>query len=752
MAVYDQAPAAKTPAQTSSTTKEEGAEKKRPTSAEDLVPEENKAAKKDEGTDPNKDGKTADADKAAEADKAKKERAAAVTAKWEATLGKWLGAPLAKIVLENVSLDAMNGYVQDGLKAVAPGIGGVLKDQTKPADQKSIDGLKAFSDALSGVITGQVDTWVKSAAGQKVLKSITDWVQDNPAWVMGIVGAAVIGGAFAVYAANPDLDISVPLNLGKGWEMKAGLDLGKLREIAFQGASIVVANKNAAVKMKAEVKKDETKNEAGEVTKETKEGSLEVTQGKEGEQQVTFALNGKIVDTKDGLVAYSAGGKLELVDPKTGAKVTLKEDGSWDTKGNKKDDFSYQLSVGKDVTGSFKCNLSNATVVDKDGNIHTLSSRELGVAVGSKAAKFEVGQKQEEKDGKTSTTTTVGASAEGQLVPGTMLKGSSNVVIGDDKVVVKMDGKLTTTIAGKPVEIDAAYESDGVVKGKIKLGDGNEYREIIGEKKGDVVTFSTKQVFAGGSLEQKTSSDGKQQTTATAQVGKNQTMTATGGTDGNNVSYEGKDLGGTGIGVKGSAGTDAQGKGQGSLGMTYDNGTLKAYLDATMKQGAGSLNLGASYENKEGFKFDAGLKFDETRMTQLALKMGYRNPDEFKTFLVGYKAEFVKEQGQYSHHVDALLEYSLGKWYARAQGGLDVMGGQVKKTNLDLSLGRDINKDWMVFGGMQMNGAMNQQGSGMDMSYKPYVGLQYGGVGVGVFHDTGSKATGLMLTIPLGRK
>ena len=49
MAVYDQSPTAKTPAQTTSTTKDEGAEKKRPTSAEDLVPEENKAARGDQG-------------------------------------------------------------------------------------------------------------------------------------------------------------------------------------------------------------------------------------------------------------------------------------------------------------------------------------------------------------------------------------------------------------------------------------------------------------------------------------------------------------------------------------------------------------------------------------------------------------------------------------------------------------------------------------------------------------------------------
>ena len=69
---------------------------------QDVVPEENKAAA---GGDKDKD----DAAKA----EAEKKRAAEVTATWQGLLGKWLGGQLAPLVLEHVSVDALNGYVQE---------------------------------------------------------------------------------------------------------------------------------------------------------------------------------------------------------------------------------------------------------------------------------------------------------------------------------------------------------------------------------------------------------------------------------------------------------------------------------------------------------------------------------------------------------------------------------------------------------------------------------------------------------------
>jgi hypothetical protein len=637
MAVYDQSKAA---ANKQSVQREAAADKqdKKRSAEADLVPEENKVQMKKsasakqgaEATDSKKaeapatEGKEAAAAKggdtkkspeeAAKEKKAKEERAAEVTAKWEESLGKAIGAPLAKLVLQHVSLESLNGYVQAGLNAAAPGVGAILKSTVDGAD-KEAKAVETFSKGLSGVVTGQVDAWIKSESGQKVLKAISDWVQDNPAWVMTIVGSAAILGGIIAYVANPSVDLSVPFGLGNGWEAKVGLDMGKLRELAFKGASAELSYKSANIALK----------------------------------------------------------------------------------------------------GSAKT---------------------------------------ENKDGK--NTTTLGAEVKGAVGAGTTMEANSTVAIAEDKTTVKLGGKMNTEVVGKNVEVGGNYSTDGEIKGSIKVGEKGNSREISGTKKGDEITFSTKQIFEGGSVEQVTKSDAKtgkdsQQTNASVDLGKGQSLKMSGGTEGSSIAYQGKDVGVKGLDVKAGAGQGADGATNVNAGVKYDDGTLSANLDYTMKQGKSSLNLGASAKSEDGYQIGGSLKLDNGMMTELALKMGYQSPDQFKTFLLGYKQTWVKENSEYAHHFDALLEYSLGRWYGRVQGGLDITGGRVSKTNLDLGLGYGLNKDWKVIGGMQMNGALDQKTNQFDMGYKPYVGLQYKNVGVGVYYDTQNKSGGAMLTIPLGR-
>lgn len=719
---------------TSETTPESGATTQTPRQPEDLVPEENKAAQQGGG----------DPDKAA-ADKAAEERKAKVTAKWESMLGKWLGGKLAPLVIEHVSLDALNGYVQEGLNAAGPALGKALKEETKP-DKAQEKALKEFSDALAGVMTGQVEKWIQSEGGQKVLKAIGGWVEDNPGWVMTIIGSAVIGGALAVWFTNQDLpNIEIPLKLG-GTTLKAGLDLGTIQQLGFQGASLVVANKNAKINAKAEVKKKEDKDDDGNVTNTTHTGSVAVSQGDKGKETLTFVMNGSVSESADGLVAHTAGGSLKLVDPDNGVTLTVGADGKWDSTGAKQDSFNYALQTAANapVSGKLSFGTKNVTIVDKDGNIVTSSSHEIAVAVGDKANKFEANLKSENKDGAESTS--IGVKGQAQL-GASLFKGDANVEVGEGETRVKLNGQLKTTIGGKEVTFDGAFETDGPITGKIRVGSGDAYREISGTKSGDVVTFKTKDVFAGGSLERETTSnaDGTvaNQLTATTQIGKNATLTASGGDKGTNVGIDAKNIGGSGLSANAHAGDDGYG-----AGLKYDEGWLKAHLDYTMKQGTGALNMGASVNSPGGFQFDSNLKLEDDRIKELGVRLGYKDPEEFRTFLVGYKQKWMGENKEQAHSFDALLEYSWGNWSARLNGNVDLMGNQVQKTKIDLMGGYKLNKDWAVIGGMQVEGAMGNDG-GMKQNYKPYVGMQYGNIGVAGYFDSQNKGGGIMLTMPL---
>lgn len=705
-------------------------EKEKSRQAGDLVPEENKAAAQgqaDKAKDPAKE-------------KAEKERAAKVTAKWESMLGKWLGGKLAPLVLQHVSLDAMNGYVKQGLDAAGPAIGKALKDQTKPSAAQE-QGLKEFSEALSGVVTGQVDQWMKSETGQKILKVVSEWVEENPAWVMSIIGTALIGGAVAVWFTNQDLPgFEVPLKLG-GTEIKAGLDLGTIQQLGFQGASLVVANKSAKITTKAEVKKTEDKDKGTEKTA----ASLSLAHGDKGKEDLTFVMNGSITKGKDGMVAHTADGTLSLIDPKSGAKITIGADGKWDSSGAGENAVNFAATTGKDspISGSLTINGKNVTIVDQDGNIVTSQSASIGVAIGDKATKFEA--KVSEKDG--DVTASAGISTEAQLGAGALFKGAASVEVGEGVTKVKLNGDLKANIGGKPVTFAGAYEQDGPITGQIQVGEAGNYKEIRGTKNGDVITFATKDVFDGGSVERESSRDasGKvaNQVNTTTQLGANTVMTGSFGDKGNNVGIDAKKVGGTNLNLNGNVGDQGYG-----VGANYDDGKFKASLDYSMKQGISSLGLSGGLKT-EHFQADASLKMEDSQLREFALKAGYNGTGNLKTFMVGYKREWQSANPEYADKFDALLEYSAGNWAGRVQGGVDVMGGQVKKTSLDLSLGRKINEDWAVIGGMQMNGAYNETSGGMNQSFKPYVGLQHGNVAVSAFYDTDKKAAGVMLSIPL---
>ncbi len=184
------------------------------------------------------------------------------------------------------------------------------------------------------------------------------------------------------------------------------------------------------------------------------------------------------------------------------------------------------------------------------------------------------------------------------------------------------------------------------------------------------------------------------------------------GSEGTRVGYNNTNVAGSHVGVSASAGTNAAGQTELRAGMRYDDGVLKTQLDYLMRQGRRSLNLSASANTPNGLRLSAALRLDETRLAELALKMGYQDPTQFRGFLLGYKRKWVTDgdNAGYVDHFDALLEYAFGRWYARLSGGLDmaVAGQRVTRANADVSAGYQLTPSWMVVGGAQMNGARKE--------------------------------------------
>jgi|GEM_PF-1378716 len=728
--------------------------KKAAPTGDDLIPAENKVAKDDK-----------DKGKPAKEEVTEKEaaRRAAVAEKWEDSLGKWLGGPLAKLVLEHVSLDSLNSYVQEGLKAAGPALGGVIKGAVKPktADQEAA--LKAYSTAVSGVMTGLVEKWMASPGGQKVLKGISSFIQGHPGWTMTIVGAALIGGGIGAWFANADLsNIEIPLGLPKGWDLKLGMDLGTIQNIGFHGAAISVANKAQGFAFDAKgssKEKDTDKDDGagGKIVEKKTEGSATVKLGKDKEPQFTFGVNGSIVETSDGLVIHSTGKKIELIDPINGVKITIDETGKWDTKGNKDNTFTYAAKAGKEdgLNGSFNFTEKSATVVDASGNVVNIASREVGVAVGAKGLKFGASSKTEEKDGKASTTTKANASAAGQLNNLTF-KADTGVSITDDVVSVKIGAGVTAKVGDKTIELAGTYETDGPVTGRVRIGGKDEYVEVSGEKKGNVITFKTKDVFPGGSHTKESAKDEKtgaitEKESVQADLGKGQSLNMSNGTAGGALGYSAKGIGGSPLNV--SSGIDFDPAGQvkgGNVSAEYDTQMLKIKLDAIMKDSKSSFGASVGVKTEQGFKFDANVKVDDGTLKTFGTSIGYTSQDETLKFLAGYKKDWLSQNAGYEDKFDAMVGYSMGRFSTRFAGDMTMQGGQVKSAKADLGIAYAFDKkqNWQAIAGATATGTFNDPGKSNSMMVNPYIGLGHKPSNVSVMfnYNPTEKTTGFTIS------
>jgi hypothetical protein len=742
-------------------TETEPEKKKAATTEADLIPPENKTGKdggggKDEKSKDTKPGKE-------EVTEVEAARRKAVLAKWEEAVGKWLGAPLAKLVLEHVSLDALNGYAQEGIKAAGPALGGVIKGAVKPQTVDQEKAMAAYSTALSGVMTGLVEKWVNSAGGQKVLKGLSNWIQGHPGWTMTIVGTALIGGAVAAWFADVDLSkIEIPLGLPKGWELKLGVDLGTIQNLGFHGAAITVANKTQGFSFEAKGSKkeketDETNPDGTKVTEVKQEGSATLKVGKKDEPNLTFGVNGSITETSNGLVIHTGGKKLELVDPINNVKITIDESGKWDSKGNKENTFKYVAKAGKDdgLNGSFTLNEKSATVVDASGNIVDIASREIAVAIGKKGLKFDASTKTEQKDGKETTTTKVGASASGQLTKNISYTGNGAVEITDNDVKVSLGGGMTAKIGDKTLEMNADYKQDGPVTGRLKFGGKDDYIEVTGTKTGDVITFKTKDVFPGGSYTKETKADEKKGTltekeTATANVGKGQEVSVSNGTDGGSVGYKGKDIGGSGVtlGTGLNFGANGQAKG-GYFDAAYKSKMIDFEMNLAMEEAKSKFGSKLGVKTPGGFNLNTDIKIDDGTLKTFGTTAGFANQSETFAFELGYRRNFLEKNPGYEDKYSMMFQYAAGRFSTRFKGDTRFQGGSMMGANADLTMGYDIgkNRDWQLMMGASYNGTYNDPTKPNTGAFNMMTGLAHkqSGIGLGFsVNDIGGANTPML--------
>ena len=183
---------------------------------------------------------------------------------------------------------------------------------------------------------------------------------------------------------------------------------------------------------------------------------------------------------------------------------------------------------------------------------------------------------------------------------------------------------------------------------------------------------------------------------------------------------------------------------RGELGLDYNAKDLDAAMALGLdSQGNGSMsgNLDLSLDSGWTAGADTKIQWGNTDYLEAGAYFGFRNPDEFQTYMTRYR---FKSGDETTHELDILIEEKFGPIYTRLQQHVahSASGMQFQTTAQGAYF---LNEDIALIGGAQYN--QNDMGSG---SISPQLGAQIYGVPLVVTHDMDTNTTTLGITFRFG--
>ncbi len=179
-------------------------------------------------------------------------------------------------------------------------------------------------------------------------------------------------------------------------------------------------------------------------------------------------------------------------------------------------------------------------------------------------------------------------------------------------------------------------------------------------------------------------------------------------------------------------------------------------LDHSMSaQGVNSLALSSSKSWGKDGEWSANLasrlNLADNELESLSASFGFRDKDEFQTFLVSYSRNY--ENQVPSDKFSLMLETSIRDLMVRGSNDLSMRDGRVTQNLSQLQVGHELNKDWTVFGGAkyghQADGAtgLNDHDRGAWLQ----AGVQFRKIPFTVNFRPEDNAVSFGLSIPFGR-
>ncbi|GDX79880.1 hypothetical protein LBMAG42_16910 [Deltaproteobacteria bacterium] len=179
------------------------------------------------------------------------------------------------------------------------------------------------------------------------------------------------------------------------------------------------------------------------------------------------------------------------------------------------------------------------------------------------------------------------------------------------------------------------------------------------------------------------------------------------------------------------------------MGLAFKRSDLTAKLDAQLSTLAGDSKLSGSVDKKWGNNH-AGASFsavlDNPKLLEVGAFYGFKDPNEFKSFLVEYK-----HKGSTSENaLSMVVENTLSDVRLRWQQNLTWGGDSDTKLNTKFHAAKFLNKDTALLGGAEHEYNFSTGKSNII----PQIGVQYKGLPVLVGYDQERKAVKIGITIP----
>ena len=182
-----------------------------------------------------------------------------------------------------------------------------------------------------------------------------------------------------------------------------------------------------------------------------------------------------------------------------------------------------------------------------------------------------------------------------------------------------------------------------------------------------------------------------------------------------------------------------------ALGLNYDSSDLDAAMSVNSStSGSHSIAGNVDYKNGQGWEMgsDARIEFGNTDKIEAGAYFGFRNPDEFQTYMARYR--FTDDVSQ-THDLNLMVEEQFGPIYTRLQQNVAVgLTGTNWQTTAQGAY--FVNENVALIGGAQYTG--NSHG---ESSIAPQLGAQIHGVPLVVTHDFETNTTTVGLTFKFGR-